>query len=806
MITAIVITIVVLLIYVWCLGKLVETVGAMEVSAGVLFVLSLLAAIFLPAFPYLPSIIIGFGFLAIFIPNHFLAARDFIIGRVYRFMKKSMPSISDTERVAIDAGDLSWEREIFLGNCSSLMLKEAPRFNLTAAEKKFLANEVEELCRLCKPAEIAKHKGLPPQVVNYIKSKKFWGMIIPRSFGGLEFSANAHAAVITRLAGRSPILAVMVMVPNSLGPGELLLHYGTAKQKKHYLPRLASGKEIPCFALTSEVVGSDASGLEDYGIVCQRTIGGKKTIGIRLHWRKRYISLAPIATLIGVAFKAYDPDGLLSTNKEGKKELGITCALIPRDTKGVVIGKRHNPLDLMFDNGPIEGEDVFIPLEYVIGGEKMIGQGWRMLMECLAVGRGISLPSLADAGCQLSAWTATAYTQVREQFGLPIAQFEGVAKNLAHLAINSYMVKAVRIAAADMVDAGCKPALASAMAKLFTTEKLRDSVARAMDVHGGKAIMKGEKNYLEELYRSVPIGITVEGANILTRNMIIFGQGIMRCHPFLRNEVEALMQSDKKKFSQLLWQHYIRIIRVKTAALTGAWSGGFLLDYPSGIWSHHYRRLSLLSAQFAYLADMALVFLGGELKRKEALSARFADAWVSLFAAMASLRRFAQDKEPEIEFQLVEVALEQLESQAQKALLEILDNFPLPRALRFLWKWSFFPLGHSYKPPSDKSLLGLAEKLEFPQGVAAQLKPDLYLGKEGALFQLDTAFLLNYEARKLRRRIKKEGYRKEPYQSLTEFLDALIKEKKLTASEKTTWLKANQAVREVIAVDEFSQL
>ena len=805
MIIAIVITIVALLVYVWCLAKLAQTASGMEISAGILFVANLLAAIFVPFFPYLPAIIIGLGFFAIFIPHRLPSVRHFVVGRVYGFMQKAMPSISDTERIAIDAGDLSWEKQLFLGNCSGPMLEEAPRFKLTTAEQKFLANETEELCRLCRPTDIARHKELPPQVMNFIKNKKFWGMIIPRSHGGLGFSANAHAAVITKLASRSPILAVMVMVPNSLGPGELLLRYGTAKQKKYYLPRLASGKEIPCFALTSEVVGSDASGLEDYGIVCQRTIEGKKTLGIRMHWRKRYISLAPIATLIGIAFKAYDPDGLLSAKKKG--ELGISCALIPRNTKGVIIGKRHNPLDLMFHNGPIEGEDVFIPLDYVIGGKKMVGQGWRMLMECLAVGRGISLPSLADAGCQLSAWTATAYTQVREQFGLPIAQFEGVAKNIAHLAINSYVVRSVRLAAADMVDAGCKPALASAMAKLLTTERLRDSVSRAMDVHGGKAIMKGESNYLEELYRSVPIGITVEGANILTRNMIVFGQGIMRCHPFLRAETEALMQKDKEKFSQLLWQHYIRIIKIKTTAIIGSWSGGILLDYPSGLWSHHYRRLAILSAQFAYLADSALVFLGGELKRREALSARFADTWVSLFAAMATLRRFIQDEEPEIDFQLADITLRLLESEAQKSLMGILDNFPVPSPLRVLWKWvSFFPFGRNYKPPKDKELLNLAKKLEFPEGMAAKLKPDLYIGKEGPLFQLSAAFSLNYKARQLRKKIKKEGYKKQPYQTLTAFLDHLVEEKKLTKNEKSVWLRADQAIKKVISVDEFSHL
>ena len=782
----------------------------MEVRTGLLFIASLSCAVIFPFFPYAPAIIIGLGLLSILLPHYSPSVRRLITARVYKRMQKAAPSISDTERIAIDAGDVSWERNIFLGSCSSLMLTEAQRSGLSAAEKKFLANEAEELCRLCKPAEIVKNKGLPPRVMDYIKQKKFWGMIIPRAQGGLGFSAAAHSAVITKLASRSPILAVMVMVPNSLGPGELLLRYGTAKQKNYYLPRLAAGKEIPCFALTSNVVGSDASALEDYGIVCRRTIGGKKVLGIRLFWRKRYISLAPIATLIGLAFKAYDPDGLLGQSAKQKppQDLGITCALIPRETPGVSIGRRHNPLDLMFDNGPIEGENVFIPMDYVIGGEKMIGKGWRMLMECLAMGRGISLPSLANAGCQLSAWTAIAYTNVREQFGLPVAKFEGVAKNLAYLAINAYTVKAVSSAATDMVDAGYKPAIASAIAKFFTTERLRDSVSYSMDVHGGKAIMKGDKNYLEELYRSVPIGITVEGANILTRNMIIFGQGIMRCHLFILQEVEALVDQDEKKFSDLLAQHFLRLIRIKAMALSGAWTGGALLDYPQGNWNSHHRRLALLSVQFAYCAELALLFLGGQLKRKEALSARFADAWTSLFAALAVMRKFSQDTEPEMDAQLVEAALEQLESQAQQALLEIADHFPLPSILRFIWKWSLFPLGFSYKPPQDKVLLQLVERMDFPEGLVAQIKPDLYIGKgaDSPLAQLHTAFSLNYQAGKVRRRIKKAGYKKQAYQKLEDFLDGLIQEKAINKTEKNLWLKTHKAVQEVISVDDFDSL
>lgn len=807
MILAILIAILVLVLFAWMLGEPQGSVRSMEAKCGIFFLLSLGGAVFVPGFPHLPAWIIGLVGLVIVLPHRLPWLHRLVARYAYKRMRPKAPSLSETERIAIEAGDLSWERQLFIGEYAGPMLEEAPRKHLSPAEKKFLNNEVNELCRLSRPAEIERNKGLSTAALDYIKKKRFWGMIIPRAQGGLGFSANGHAAVITKLASRSSALAVTVMVPNSLGPGELLLRYGTAEQKKHYLPRLAKGEEIPCFALTSEVVGSDASGLEDYGIVCRRTIAGKKVLGFRLCWRKRYISLAPIATLIGLAFKAYDPDGLLAPVTKSRrkspyqKDLGITCALIPRDTKGVSIGRRHNPMDLRFHNGPIEGDDVFIPMDFVIGGQKMVGQGWRMLMECLAMGRGISLPSLADAGSQLAAWTSIAYTNIREQFGLPVARFEGVAKSLAELALNAYAVKAVRSAAVDMVDAGHRPAIASAMAKLFATERLRDSVGYAMDVHGGKAIMKGDKNYLEELYRSVPIGITVEGANILTRNMIIFGQGIMRCHPFLRAEAEALAAEDEESFAQLLWQHYIHIIQIESRAWGGSWTAGFLFDYPRGNLKSHHRRLALLSTQFAYCTEIAVFVFGGRLKRREAVSALFADAWMNIFAAVAVCRKFIQDGEPAAQTALVKNTLTQLESQAQYALLQTLRNFP--RLLRPLLRFLVFPLGHSYRPPSDQDLLHLAEQLSSPVDLTTELATDIYKGRGDPLADIEDAFVLNHRAIGLRQRIKKAGYRKDPYQKTENFLASLVKQKVLTAAERSLWLKAHHAVRKVIAVDDF---
>lgn len=815
-------------IFVYCLlliSRDGESLLMVEVKAAGLFIVVLSASIIFDFFPAVVPIVIALPLLMLIAINHIPGVSSFISRKLFEFMKPNIPQISATERSVIDTGDMSWEKDIFVGSYHKDIYKDIPHKKLSGIEQKFLAKETEELCKLCPASEINKHKGLPPVAFDYIKKHKFWGMIIPRANGGLGFSATAQAAIISKLASRSSALAVTVMVPNSLGPGELIMHYGTDKQKKHFLPRLASGQDIPCFALTSQKVGSDAGGLDDYGILSYKTINGKKVLGFNMHFSKRYISLAPIATVIGVAFRAYDPEGLLNgnskktatvKNKPSSKttgDLGISCALVARNAEGVTIGRRHNPLDILFHNGPIQGKDVFIPLDDIIGGEKMVGKGWQMLMECLSIGRGISLPSLANAGTQLCAYSSAAYGSLREQFGLPIAKFEGVAENLGNLAINSYLVQAVGDNAAATVDKGLKPSVSSAMAKYFTTDTLRESTKSAMDIHGGKAIMKGPRNYLEELYRSVPIGVTVEGANILTRSMIIFGQGFLRCHPFLRAESEAIAKDDLQEFDKLFWQHYARVVQIKIRAFVGAWSGGWALHLlnlgSGGNLAHHNRRLALLSVQFAYLVEIVLAFIGGSIKRKEAISGRFADAWMAMFSAIAAIRKFENSGSPKELLPLVDASLSQMEYRAQKALLDLLNNLPLPRLIAWigpLIRCSFFPLGNYYRPASDKQLLYLAELMEDTQWTQKYLAPDMFWGDTknmDALAQLRDSFIMAMPIYKIKKKVKQKNYDKYPSETMEEFLTRLIKNKLITATERDKWLKSYKAVQEVIAVDDF---
>ena len=815
-------------------------------------------------FPYIPSytaiipiyatVLAGLFILL----NHMPFLGRLISGAIFSLTKNRVPRISETERLVIDSGDMAWERDLFYGYYTAKTPAQVPAKNLPKEEQGFLDNEVDELCRIASPKAIREHKGLPPAAFDYIKEKKFWGMIIPKKYGGLEFSAACQAAVITKLSSRSPALAVMVMVPNSLGPGELIMHYGTQAQKDKYLKPLARGEEIPCFALTSEKAGSDAGGLEDYGILTKKYIDGREVLGFNLNFSKRYISLAPIATTIGLAFRAYDPDGLLAEKnkadaeqhppkdnekaakpaKPGKSDLGITCALLPRNTPGIKIGRRHNPLDVLFHNGPISGTDVFVPLDNIIGGKDYIGKGWQMLMDCLSIGRGISLPSLANSSSQVSTFSGAAYAYLREQFGLPIARFEAIGENLGKLAINSYIIQSLGENASALVDHDLKPAVSSAMAKYYTTTRARDSVNYAMDIHGGKAIMKGENNYMEELYRSVPIAITVEGANILTRGMIIFGQGFLRCHPYLRSEVEAIAKGDKKKFHHALWEHYRHIQKVKCRAFVAYWTGGWSNNFTMGPLGKHHRRLTILSAQFAYLVELAVLFIGGDLKRKEAISGRFADAWMAMQAAAAVIRKYGNDGMPKHLNPLVTASLQELENEAQKSLLGILDNFPggpLLRGLVKLVRIMFFTLGNNYKPPHDKELLQLADSMADVEWVSKNLAPRLYFGtgepaaqaepanqysdlygdrvvqepaapEQNPLALLRDIHSMAQELAPIRKKIKASGIEKAAYESIEEYTAKLVKKEKLTAAEKDVWLKYKKAAQKIIAVDHFAEL
>ena len=802
-----------------------------EIKIGIFFIVTLVAALNLYVFPILIPIIAAVALVLYASINHLPGLKWFVSNKLYKIMQPMVPRISETERSVIDSGDLSWERDLFIGNYREDVYNKVPHTKLSNAEKKFLANDTEELCRLCSHEEMEKHKGLPPAAFDYIKEHKFWGMIIPKSSGGLEFSANAQAAVISKLATRSAALGVMVMVPNSLGPGELIMHYGTDKQKKYYLPRLASGEEIPCFALTSQKVGSDAGGLDDYGILIEKTINGKKVLGFNLNFNKRYISLAPIATLIGVAFRAYDPDGLLNKSKKAAKDdssaddkqdknpdgdLGITCALISHNAQGVSIGRRHNPLDILFHNGPIQGEDVFVPVDDIIGGEKYIGKGWQMLVDCLSIGRGISLPSLANAGTQLAAFTSAAYTNIRQQFGLPVARFEGVAEQLGQLAINSYAIQSIGDNAASMVTHKLKPAVSSAMAKLFTTETSRKSANIAMDVHGGKGIMKGGKNYLNELYLSVPIGVTVEGANILTRSMIIFGQGFLRCHPYIREEAKAIQRNDdegKNEFHRVLWEHVHHISKNKCRAYAAAWSGGWFYNQSTGALGKHHRRLAILSAQFSYIVELALVCIGGDIKRREAVSGRFADAWLAMQTACASIRKWKNDDEPTDALPLLLAVVQESEYKAQKALIAILDNFPahsaVYRVIAKLVRLTLFPLGNNFKGVDDKLRLGLARSMSNPTWVKEHLAPLIYLNyKDNAnvLVNLARTFDELDKFLKLQKRVKQGGHEKPPYQTMDNYVAELTKAKVITPAEKKFWLTTHNVIQEIISVDDFASL
>ena len=640
-------------------------------------------------------IIVVPAFLLLAVPT---LRQRFISASVMRLFRAIMPPVSDTEREALEAGSTWWEADLFSGNpdWKKLLSIKAPQ--LSEDEQAFMDGPVEELCRMLNDWEITeRHHDLPEDVWEFIKSNGFFGMIIPKAYGGLEFTAHGHSSVVMKISGRSITAAVTVMVPNSLGPAQLLLHYGTEEQKDHYLPRLAKGREVPCFALTGPEAGSDAAAMPDQGVICKGTFHGKEITGIRLNWEKRYITLGPVATVLGLAFKLYDPDHLLGE----EEELGITLALIPTDTKGVEIGARHMPLNQAFMNGPNRGRDVFIPLDYIIGGQAQIGQGWRMLMECLADGRSISLPALSTGAGKLAARATGAYAAVRQQFKLPIGKFEGVAEALGRIAANTYMMDAARGLTTLAVDDGEKPSVASAIVKYHLTERMRKVVDDAMDIHGGRGICMGPRNYLARGYQGVPISITVEGANILTRSLIIFGQGAIRCHPYLLKEMDSAQQRQLYAFDQALFGHVKLALSNLSRATLHAWTGARFAGAPVNREEDiFYRHMTRLSAAFAITAEAALLTLGGELKRREALSARLGDVLSLLYLGSATLKRFADQGRQQADWPLLEWSMTDTFYQAQQRLFEILDNLPV-RLVGWPLKRLLFPFGASYRPPSD---------------------------------------------------------------------------------------------------------
>ena len=615
--------------------------------------------------------------------------------------KRMVPKMSKTEKEALEAGGVWWEGELFSGMPNWDVLMTMPQPELSPDEKKFLDGPCEKLCEMLNDWEISHHRGdLPEEIWKFFKSEKFFAMIIPKKYGGLEFSSYANAMVTAKIASRNAVASSTVGVPNSLGPAELLLHYGSEEQKNHYLPRLASGDEIPCFALTSTEAGSDASSIIDSGIICKGTWNGEEIIGIKLNWNKRYITLAPVATILGLAFKLYDPEKLIGEIED----YGITAALIPTNLDGVTIGRRHLPMNVPFQNGPTSGNDVFVPIDFIIGGEKMAGKGWKMLVECLSVGRAITLPSTATGGGQAAAYATGAYAQLRKQFNLPISQFDGIKESLARIAGYTYIMNSTVSVTSGAIDHGEKPAVPSAILKYHCTELGRKIANDAMDVHGGKAIMMGPKNYMGRSYMATPIAITVEGANILTRSLIIFGQGAIRCHPFVLNELEAANEEGQdglKKFDKALFGHIGYAVSNITRSLILAITKSKYSKSPvNTITKRYYQHINRYSAAFAVASDFAMLSLGGELKKKELLSARLGDVLSSLYLASTVLKHYENQGCKSDDLPLVEWSVRTLMYEAQEQLHNFLINMPNKILARFL-RLIIFPRGRSYSPPAD---------------------------------------------------------------------------------------------------------
>ncbi len=746
-------------------------------------------------------------FAGLLVLNSLNFRRERITLPLLRFYRTVVPTLSDTEREALEAGTVGWDGELFSGapDWARLMALPAPR--LTAEEQAFLDGPTEELCRITDDWQITHELAdMPPNVWAFIKQHRFFAMIIPKRYGGLEFSPIAVAAVLAKLSSRSAVVASTVGVPNSLGPAELLLHYGTEEQRERYLPRLATGEEIPCFALTGPRVGSDAASIPDSGVVCKGMWQGQEIVGIRLNWDKRYITLAPVATVLGLAFKLYDPDHLIGT----ETERGITAALIPVRTPGVETGRRHFPLNIPFQNGPTRGRDVFVPLDAIIGGPERAGQGWKMLVEQLSAGRGITLPSNAMGGAKAVVYASGAYTRLRKQFNVPVCEFEGVGEALARIAGYTYIINAGMTVTSTMIARGEKPAVPSAVLKYHCTELARKIVDDAMDVHGGKGIMLGPSNYLARGYQGVPIAITVEGANILTRSLIIFGQGAIRCHPFVLKEMEAAKDPDFARglhdFDRYLFAHIGYAIsnaaRSFVLALTNAEVSGAPMDGPTARYFQHVNRYS---AAFALAADVAMLVLGGQLKRKETLSARLGDVFSSIYLASMVLKHFDNQGRQEGDLPLVEWACRTLLYQAQEQLHGFLRNFP-NRFVAAMLRVCIFPRGRMYSAPPDDLGREIVALITRPTETRARLCDGIYAARQpdSPLGQLQTTLemaerLAPLEA-KIRDAIRAELLKPGDVHEVT----AQARERGLiTADEARQLQEFDTAVMAIINVDDF---
>ena len=733
--------------------------------------------------------------------------RERITAPLLRMYRTMVPDMSSTEREALDAGTVWWEGELFTGRPDWSRLTSLPAPRLSAEEQAFLDGPTEALCRLLKEWEVTHELGdMPKAAWDFILKERFFAMIIPPEYGGLGFSPYAVASVLAKLSGHSTVAASTIGVPNSLGPAELLIHYGTDEQKQRYLPRLASGKEIPCFALTSPRVGSDASAITDSGVVCKGEWEGQEVIGIRLNWEKRYITLAPIATVLGLAFKLSDPDHLIGD----QDDYGITAALIPTNLPGVETGRRHFPLNIPFQNGPTTGKDVFVPLDAIIGGPERAGQGWKMLVELLSAGRAIVLPANAMGGAQAAVWNSGAYTRVRRQFGLPICRFEGVGEALGRMAGQTYIINAALSVTTTAIARGEQPAVPSAILKYHCTELARSIASDAMDVQGGKGIMLGPKNYLGRGYQAIPIAITVEGANILTRSLIIFGQGAVRCHPYVLKEMEAANEPDFEKalrdFDEHLFGHIGFAVSNAARAFVLALTHARVTPSPvGGPTARYYQHINRYSAAFAFAADLAMLTLGGGLKRKEQLSARLGDVFSSIYLASMVLKHYQDDGGPLEDLPLVEWACRSLLYRAQEQLHGLLRNLP-NRAAASVLRLMIFPRGRTYFAPSDELGQKLVELITHPTQTRARLCRQTYVTQDpdNAMATLHNAMVAATRASPLYEKLRNAARAglitaEDPLDRI----DQAEREGVLNADEASQMRSLDELVMDVVGVDDF---
>ena len=736
--------------------------------------------------------------------------RKWFSAPLFAWFRRTLPPLSQTERDAIDAGTVWWDGELFSGRPNWNTLLAYPKAQLSEEEQAFIDGPTEQLCAMVSDWQISQDLDLPPEAWAFIKEQGFFALIIPKAYGGKGFSAYAHSQVAMKLATRSGDLASTVMVPNSLGPAELLLHYGTEAQRNHYLPRLARGDEIPCFALTGPLAGSDAGSMPDTGIVCKGQWQGQEVLGLRLNWEKRYITLGPVATLLGLAFKAYDPEHLLGDIDD----LGISLALIPTDTPGVEIGKRHLPLGAAFMNGPNSGKDVFIPLDYLIGGQAMLGKGWMMLMNCLSVGRSISLPAVGTGAAKYTSLVTGQYARIREQFNVPLAAFEGIQESLARIAGNAWLMDSARTLTAKAVDLGEKPSVLSAILKYHLTERGRECIQHAMDVHGGKGIIMGPNNYLGRNWQGAPIFITVEGANILSRNLMIFGQGAIRCHPFVLKEMALAGREDHdqalKEFDALVLRHIsFAMGNAASTLILGLGLGHFEKAPGDALSQGYFRALNRQAAAFALLADLCMMLLGGSLKRRERLSARLGDVLSHLYLSSAALKHYYDQASPDHLQPLLRWAMEENLGQSEKALDRLLDNFPnrfLGCALRLL----VFPFGRRHTGPSDELDAEVAALIGRAQGdpalealLSGCYRPENAEDPVGALHHASQQLVASEPLQHtLHQALKSGQVVPAPGQSP---IDAALQAGVLQASEALTLHAAERARRRVIDVDAFDK-